>query len=114
MAFVTTETLVIRNAGYTPAVLEVFGTYTNSAGGTGGVIAAGYTNASGTLTAVTGSAGLGGRKILDFSFTPTTNDATAPGGAKSYDTTLDADKVTMVTTADSTGIYRLICQDNGQ
>jgi hypothetical protein len=114
MAFVTAETSVIQISGSPQGMMLVIGTYANSGGGTGGVIAAGYTNSSGSLTAITGSPSLGGRTIIDVWFTPTTNDATAPGSAKSYNTTIDADIETMVTTADSTGRYFLLCTAMGQ
>lgn len=117
MAFVTTQTAVNYldgPGGYT----LISGTYLSSSGGTGGIIAAGYTNASGTLTAVSAPApglntGIGGRKIISCILTPTLSDATAPGGAISYNTTLDADVFTCVTTADTGGLYTLICKDRG-
>lgn len=112
MAFVTTETAVIRNGGDSPATMRVYGTYLSSAGGTGGIIAAGYTNSSGTLTA-TASGALGGRTILNCVLTPTLSDATQAGGAISYNTTVDRDVFTCVTTADTGGIYMLECLDNG-
>ena len=113
MAFVTAETQVIKTAGYQPAMTIVFGTYTNSAGGTGGIISPGYTNSSGTLTAITNAESVGCRKIIDIHFRPTTNDATAPGAAVAYNTTRDRDEATIVTTADSTGTYVIFCRDNG-
>lgn len=120
MAFVTTETLVVRNAGDSPATMKIYGTYLSSAGGTGGVIAPGYSNSSGTFTAASASnasapnaASLGGRTILFCTLTPTLSDATAPGGVKSYNTTLDEDVFTIVTTADTGGTYVLECLDNG-
>lgn len=112
MAFVTTETLVVREGGSSPARMHVYGTYLNSAGGTGGIIAAGYTNSSGSLTATT-SGGLGGRKILTCVLTPTLSDVTAPGGAITYNTTIDSDIFTCVTTVDTGGTYKLECLDNG-
>jgi len=114
MAFVTTETNVVRNAGDSPATIRVYGTYLSSAGGTGGILAAGYTNSSGTLTAVSPVTGsVGGRTIINCTLTPALSDVTAPGGVKSYNTTVDSDVFTIVTTADTGGIYMLECLDNG-
>lgn len=113
MAFVTTETNVIPLAGFTPPLMLVTGTYANSGSGTGGIIAAGYTNSSGTLTAISNAASIGGRAIVADWYRPTTNDATAPGAAVTYNTTYDAQIATLVTTADSTGNYYLLCINNG-
>lgn len=113
MAFVTTETKVVRTAGYQPAVTRIYGTYLSSAGGTGGIVSPGYTNSSGTLTASTLDGSAGCRKIINIHFTPTSNDATAPGAAIAYNTTRDRDEATMVTTADTGGIYMIECVDNG-
>lgn len=118
--FVTTETSVVRNGGDSPATLRVYGTYLSSAGATGGAIAPGYSLTGGTYTAASASntsapnpASLGGRTILFASFTPTSNDATAPGGAISYSSTLDEQVITIVTDANVGGIYMLECLDNG-
>ena len=113
MAFVTAETNVFNLGGSPKPIMLVTGTYTNSAGGTGGIIAAGYTNSSGTLTAISNAASIGGRVILGLVLSPNAADATAPGYAKSYNTTLDADVATIVTAADSTGVYYLVCNDAG-
>jgi len=120
MAFVTVQTNATNVAGVgSPPLLMITGTYLNTGGDTGGAIAAGYNNSSGTFTAVPSqngivNTGIGGRTILFADFTPTLSDATAPGGVKSYDATLDADVFTVVTTADTGGTYRLWCLDNGQ
>lgn len=115
MAFVTTETSAKIWGGGPQGLLLVSGTYASSGGGTGGVIAAGYTNSSGTLTAVSPSTGsIGGRKILNVVITTGTADAVTPISAVTYDTTLDSDKVTLTTSADGTGFYMLICENAGQ
>lgn len=115
MAFSSTERAVIQLAGFTPPLIICVGDYASSAGGTGGVIAGGYNNTNGTLAAsgVNGSAGLGARQLATILLTPTASDATAPGAAISYDTTLDAQKATIVTTADTAGRYMIIAVDNG-
>jgi len=112
MAFVTAQTTVIQQAGYTPATLKIYGSYTNSAGGTGGIISPGYTNASGTLTAVA-DASIGGRKILGVVITPSTQDATTPAAVVAYNSTRDRYDVTLTSVADATGTYILECNDNG-
>lgn len=112
MAFVTTESSALQIQGPKPMLL-VFGTYTSSASGTGGVIQAGYTNSSGTLTAVSGSASTGGRKILACLPSPTTEDVTTTKAVISYDTTNDRDQATLTTAANGTGNYVLICDDAG-
>lgn len=117
MAFVTTQTNVIPLAGFTPPLVLVTGTYLSSGGGTGGVISPGYTNSSGTLTAVTASAGqasaAGCTQMLYAQATPTLSDASAPGGAIAQNTTRDRDEFTIVTTADTGGTYLLVCLNNG-
>lgn len=118
MAFVTTQTGVVVVGGNTPGVIKVYGTYLSSAGGTGGVISPGYTNSSGTLTAVSptitgNNVGTGAIKMLFCNFTPTSNDATAPGAAIAFNSTRDRDEATIVTTADTGGIYELTCLVNG-
>lgn len=114
MAFVTTETSALQAGGPASPRLIVTGTYASSGGGTGGVIAAGYTNSSGTLTAVSpATASIGGRKIRFVTITTGTADAVTPISAITYDTTLDADKVTLTTSADGTGTYKLECEDAG-
>lgn len=112
MAFVTTQTAVIQVAGTTPPTLKVYGTYTNSAGGTGGILSAGYTNASGTLTAVA-DASIGGRTILQCYINTKTADATTVAQVQAYNTTRDRDEVTITTVADGTGTYVLECVDSG-
>lgn len=118
MAFVTTQTNVVELTGSQPPLLLVTGTYTSSAGDTGGAIAAGYTNSSGTFTAVSNSLGAdtgsGGRKIISYSLTPNLSDTTAPGGVLSYNATLDSDVLTIITVADTAGVYSLLCMDNGK
>lgn len=118
MAFVTTQTNVVQLTGSQPPLLLITGTYSSSGGDTGGGIAAGYTNASGTYTAVSVSggadSGAGGRKIISYSLTPNLSDTTAPGGVLSYNTTIDRDVLTIVTVADTAGTYQLLCMDNGQ
>lgn len=114
MAFVTAETNVRRIDGSNPPLLVVTGTYLSSSGGTGGIISPGYNNASGTLTAVSGSKAVGARKIVGpIKLTPTLSDATAPGAAIAYNATRDRDEATIVTTADTGGMYEMICEDNG-
>lgn len=117
MAFVTTQTNAIKSAGYTPALVLVTGTYLSSAGDTGGVISPGYTNASGTFTAVTNTGAYGDAsgctKMLFFQLSPTLSDATAPGGAIAFNATRSRDEVTIVTTADTGGTYCLYCLNNG-
>lgn len=119
MSFVTTQEDVTYLSGPGGLTL-VSGTYLSAGGGTGGIVIPGYTNASGTLTAITPDApglnvGAGCRNIHAYWFTPTSNDATAPGAAKSYDsTTYDRDIITMVTTADTGGRYFMLCSDVGQ
>lgn len=112
MAFVTAQTSVIQTGGYTPAILKIYGSYTNSAGGTGGVISPGYTNASGTLTAVA-DASIGGRTILGVVITPTTEDVTTPKAIVAYNATRDRDEITITGVANSTGTYIIDCKDNG-
>lgn len=113
MAFVTTETNVININGGPVPLLLITGTYTNSGGGTGGIVAAGYTNASGALTAISGAASIGGRLIVADWYRPTTNDATAPGAAVSQNNTIHAQVATLVTDANSTGNYYLLCLNEG-
>lgn len=117
MAFNTTQTSVTEFGGNTPALVLVTGTYVCDGGTTGGVIAPGYTNAAGTFTAATTGPGAGGEGCTEILgnvlFTPTTNDATAPGGAKSFDATLSRNICTMVCTANSTGTYQVWCTNNG-
>lgn len=112
MAFVTAQTNVISLAGFSPALVMITGTYVSSAGGTGGIISPGYTNASGTLTAVTGVSSAC-TKIVSAIATPTLSDATAPGGAIANNATRDRDEFTIVTTADTAGTYTLLCLKNG-
>lgn len=118
--FITTETAVIRNGGDTPATITIYGTYASSAGATGGAIAPGYSLTGGTYTAASASNGsapspasLGGRTILFATLTPALSDVTQAGGVKSYNTTLDEDVFTIITTVDTVGIYKLECLDNG-
>lgn len=113
MAFVTTQTAVVAQAGYTPAIVKIYGTYVSSSSGTGGVVSPGYTNSSGTLTAVTGDASVGARKILGITFTPATEDVTTPKSVVAYNTTRDRDECTLTTAADGTGTYCIECLDNG-
>lgn len=113
MPFSTSETSVIQIAGGPQGLILVDGTYTNSGGSTGGVIAAGYTNTAGVLAA-NGNSSIGGRKIISATYTPDASDATAPGSVKSYNTTIDADVETLVTTANSTGRYSLLCENVGR
>lgn len=114
MAFVTNETNVVKMAGYTPALVLVTGTYTNSGGGTGGVVSPGYTNSSGTLTAITNAASAGCRTMVGSPwFQPGTEDATTPKSVVAYNTTRDRDECTLTTAADSTGFYFMYCLDNG-
>jgi hypothetical protein len=119
MAFVTTQTGATWGGGNTPALIVVTGTYLSSAGDTGGVVSPGYTNASGTLTAVPSSAyntsgnASGCTQILSAIFTPTLSDATAPGGVKAFNATRSRDEFTLVTTANTGGTYTLICTNNG-
>lgn len=118
--FVTTETNVVRNAGDSPATIRIYGTYVSSASATGGEIRPGYSLTGGTYTAASATnaaapnpASLGGRAIINATFTPTLSDATAPGGAISYSSTSDGQVFTLVTTADTGGIYMIECFDNG-
>lgn len=120
MSFVTAEVSAQVLSGFTPNIILIQGTYTNAGSGTGGVIAPGYANSSGSFTltsvgnATLGAVTVGGRQILNAQFTPATNDATAPGApVATYDATLDRYIVTLVTTADSTGTYQLWCLNNG-
>lgn len=113
MAFSTTETAVIRESGYQPAKTIIYGTYTSSGGGTGGVIAPGYTNVDGTFTASTLSGSAGCRFIVFPTLTTGTADAVTPISAVSYNTTLDRQVVTITTSANGTGFYMLECYDNG-
>lgn len=119
MAFVTTETNAEVLSGFTPNIVLIQGTYLSSGGGTGGVIAPGYANSSGSFTATSstnstlGAVTIGARNILFAAFTPTLSDATAPGGAISYNATLDEQVFTLVTTADTGGTYQLWCLNNG-
>lgn len=117
MPFVTAQTNAVELNGSQPPLLLITGTYSSSGGDTGGGIAAGYTNASGTYTAVSVSggadSGAGGRKIISYSLTPNLSE-TAPGGVLSYNTTIDRDVLTIVTVADTAGTYQLLCMDNGQ
>lgn len=114
MAFVTTETSAVQLGGFTPPLVLVSGTYLSSAGGTGGVISPGYNNASGTLTAVSGSAAAGCTTIIGAPILlPTLSDATAPGGVVAQNNTRDRQEVTIVTTADTGGTYSMICTNFG-
>lgn len=113
MAFVTSETAVIKTAGYQPALTVIYGTYTSSAGGTGGVIAPGYTNVDGTFTASTLVGSSGCRFVLFPTLATGTADAVTPISATTYDTTLDRQIVTITTSANGTGTYKLECYDNG-
>ncbi len=110
--FVTTQTSVISLAGFTPPLLLVAGTYTSSAGATGGELAAGYSLTGGTYTAIA-DASIGGRKIVYCTLTQKTEDVTTPKIAIAYNTTLDRDGVTLTSVADGTGTYMLLCLDNG-
>ena len=121
MAFVSNEKGAIKLAGFTPPLVKVFGTYLSSGGGTGGIISPGFNNSSGTLTAVTDGGGFNGasfaagaRKIVGpIKLTPTLSDATQAGAAIAYNTTRDRDEATIVTTADTGGMYEFNCIDNG-
>jgi hypothetical protein len=113
MAFVTTETAAVSGGGSFPALVEITGTYTSSGGGTGGVIAPGYTNSSGSFTAVTAGLSTGCLKIFYVTLTPTTEDATTPKAIVSYDSTLDRDIVTVTSVANATGTYLLKCYNTG-
>lgn len=115
MAFVTTQTAVVQQGGYTPAIIKIYGTYASSAGGTGGTITPGYTNSSTTLTAVA-DASAGARDIVGNAgvvITPGTEDVTTPKIAIAYDTTVDRDQITLTTVANGTGTYIIECYDNG-
>lgn len=119
MAFVTSETSAVVQSGSTPNTIVIQGTYLSSAGGTGGAIAAGYSNSSGSFTATSasnstlGAVTIGGRNVISCVFTPTLSDVTVPGGVISYNSALDAYVFTVVTTADTGGQYTLTCANNG-
>ena len=110
--FVTTQTSVVSLAGFEPALLFIAGTYTSSAGATGGELAAGYSLTGGTYTAYTDSS-IGGRKVVAAWLQPTTEDVTTPKTATAYNSTLDRDGVTVTSVANGTGNYYLLCIDNG-
>lgn len=114
MAFTTTETSVTLVSGPANAPMIITGTYASTAGDSGGIIAAGYTNASGVLTAISPATGsIGGRFIKYITFTPTASDATQVGAAITYNTTIDAQIATMISVANSTGTYMMICDNAG-
>lgn len=114
-SFDTTQTGVVRTAGYEPALVMITGTFASSAGATGGVIAPGYNNANGTYTASTDTTGLGGRTIFFGPvFTATSSSPAAVKVTVSYDSTLGRDIATIVTAANQTGTYMVWCYDNGQ
>ena len=126
MAFNSTQTSVTYFGGNTPALVRITGTYACDGGTTGGVIAPGYNNAAGVFSAATTGPGAGGEGANSIvgaigasqaggvvTFTPTTNDATAPGGVSSFNTTLSRTVFTMVCTANSTGVYEMWCLNNG-
>lgn len=113
MAFVTTETEVVKTAGYNGALTLIKGTFTNTGGSTGGVISPGYTNNNGVFTASTlDSAGC--RKIF---FGPIlVSSSAAPGEPQvviAYDATRDRFEATVTTAADQSGTYLIYCNDNG-
>ncbi len=122
MAFVTTQTSVTNFGGNTPSLVLVTGTYSLSGGDTTGVIAPGYTNASGVFTAAAnggagltsivganGSSGVGGY----VSLTPNASDATQAGGVTSFNVTLSRVVFNLTATANSTGTYQMFCLNNG-
>lgn len=118
--FVTTETNVVRNGGDSPATIRIYGTYLSSAGATGGAIAPGYSLTGGTYTAASSSnasapnaASFGGRTILNATITPALSDTAVAGGVVSYNTTLDRDVFTLISVADTGGVYMIECLDNG-
>lgn len=126
MAFNTVQTSVTELAGFTPALVLITGTYTNTGGDTGGVISPGYNNANGVFTAATTGPGAGGAGCTQIvgsggasgvggvvSLTPTTNDVTAPGGVTGFNTTRSRDEFTLVVTADADGVYSMLCLNNG-
>jgi hypothetical protein len=126
MAFNSSQTSVTYFGGNTPALVRITGFYACDGGTTGGVIAPGYDNAAGTFSAVTtgpGAGGEGANTILGavgaaqaggvVTITPTTNDATAPGGETSFNATLSRTVFTLVCTANSTGTYEIWCLNNG-
>lgn len=112
-SFDTTQTQVIKTAGYQPALTIVTGTFASSAGATGGVIIPGYDNANGTFTASSLTGAEGCRNIAFDIYTTTTEDATTVKSVISYDATYDRYKVTLTTAANSTGRYTIYCYDNG-
>lgn len=119
MAFVTTQTSAIKLAGFTPAIVLVTGTYLSTGGDTGGIVSPGYTNSSGTLTAVTNTGAYGDasgctKMLCKPILTPTLSDATAPGASgPTFNATRSRDESTIVTTADTGGTYVLVCLNNG-
>lgn len=118
MAFVTTETNVIALAGGPRPLVLVSGTYTNTAAGTGGIIMPGYTNSSGTFTAITYATGAqsasGARRVISSWLQTTTEDATTPKTATAYESTsYDRDQVTITTVANGTGNYYILAEDAG-
>lgn len=113
MAFATTETSVTILSGFTPNFMLIIGTYVSSSSGTGGVISPGYTNASGSLTAISGAASIGGRDIVGFWTQPATEDVTCTKAVTAYSSTTDADQVTLTTATDGTGVYFILALNNG-
>lgn len=125
MAFNSVQTSVTELAGFTPPLVLITGTYVCDAGTTGGVISPGYNNAAGTLAAATTGPGAGGAGCGQIvgsgvggvggvvTVIPTLSDATAPGGATAFNATRSRDEFTLVCTANSTGVYSMLCQNNG-
>lgn len=104
MAFTGTITKVVQQPGDSP-VVKLYGNYVNTGGSTGGELTmTGMTNAAGSdATAII--AGLS--KILAFVPIPAAQSVTVPSVAIAYDTTVDADKVTLTTVADEDGAFVL-------
>lgn len=105
MAATITETHVVKTAGYTPALIRVYGTFNTAGGTSSGVIKPGEndTNVSGSI---------GCRTILSWGLVNNAN-SNAFKVVKSYDTTHDGDILTVTCTANDTFNFWVEGIDNG-
>lgn len=114
MAWATTETGVQVLSGFTPNLVLIEGTYASSGGATGGIISPGYTAADAVLTAISPATGsIGARDIIACWTQPATEDVTTTKAVTAYNSTTDADQVTLTTAANGTGAYFILGLNNG-
>ncbi len=107
MAFTVVETRLVKNVGE-EGLAYLIGSYTNTAGSTGGEILPGNNGANNN---VAGSAGC--KKIL---FVDVNSDSAAPSEPRAlvaFESTIGGDKVTLTTGANQTGHFKLLCEYAG-